>query len=53
MIRVVFSPEIIDTLDRERYHHPSPKVQWKMEAVYLKSTGMSHMRGKAATKVKN
>ncbi len=42
MIRVVFSPEIIDVLDHERYHHPSPRVQRKMEAAYLKSTGMSH-----------
>lgn len=42
MIRVVFSREIIDALDYERYHHPSPAVQRKMEALYLKSTGMSH-----------
>jgi hypothetical protein len=40
MIRVEFSPEIIDALDHERYHHPSPAVQRKMEALYLKSTGM-------------
>jgi transposase len=42
MIRVEFSPEIIDKLDYERYHHPSPQVQKKMEVLYLKSTGMPH-----------
>jgi transposase len=42
MIQVQFSPEIIDGLDYERYHHPSPQVQKKMEVLYLKSTGMSH-----------
>jgi transposase len=42
MIRVEFSPEVIDALDHERYHHPSPAVQRKMEALYPKSTGMPH-----------
>ncbi len=42
MIRVEFSAEIIDKLDYERYHHPSPMVQKKMEVLYLKSRGMSH-----------
>lgn len=42
MIRVKFSPEAIENLDHERYHHPSPRVQKKMEALYLKSQGMSH-----------
>lgn len=42
MIRLEFSPEDIENLDYERYHHPSPKVQKKMEALYLKSQGMSH-----------
>jgi len=42
MIRIEFSQEIIDKLDYERYHHPSPTVQKKMEVVYLKSRGMSH-----------
>ena len=42
MIRVEFSPEDIENLDHERYHHPRPKVQKKMEALYLKSQGMSH-----------
>ena len=42
MIRVEFSEEIIENLDHERYHHPSPQVQKKMEALYLKSREMSH-----------
>ena len=44
MIRVEFSLEIIEKLEYERYHHPSPKVQKKMEALYLKSTGMLHKK---------
>lgn len=42
MIRIEFSQEIIDKLYYERYHHPSPTVQKKMEVLYLKSRGMSH-----------
>lgn len=42
MIRVEFGRAMIDALDYERFHHPSPRVQKKMEVVYLKSTGMSH-----------
>ena len=41
MIRVEFSPQTIENLDYERYHHPSPRVQRKMEILYRKSTGMS------------
>jgi transposase len=42
MIRIEFSPEIVDKLDYERYHHPSPMVQKKMEVLYLKSRGIPH-----------
>lgn len=42
MIRVTFSTEIINNLEYERYHHPSPKVQKKMEVLFLKSQEMSH-----------
>jgi len=42
MIRVEFSQEIIETLEYERYHHPNPKVQKKMEVLYLKSQGLAH-----------
>jgi len=40
MIIVEFSPEGIDELDYERYHHPHPQVQRKMEVLYLKSQGL-------------
>ncbi len=42
MITIEFSPAAIDELEYERYHHPHPKVQRKMEALYLKSQGVSH-----------
>jgi len=41
MIQIEFTQEQIDELDYERYHYPHPKVQRKMEAVYLKSQGLS------------
>ena len=34
----------IIALDYERYHHPHPHVQRKMEALYLKSQGLSHQQ---------
>ena len=37
MITIEFSPADIEALEYERYRHPHPKVQKKMEAVYLKS----------------
>jgi transposase len=42
MIKIEFTPEEIDALEYERYHHPDPKVQKKMEALYLKSQGLAH-----------
>jgi len=42
MIKIEFTTEEIDALERERYQHPDPKVQKKMEAVYLKSQGLEH-----------
>jgi transposase len=42
MIRIEFTAEMIDDLNYERYHHPSPMVQKKMEALYLKSARMPH-----------
>ena len=35
MIRIEFSEEEIKALDYERYHHPHPKVQKRMEVLYL------------------
>ena len=42
MIALEFTTEEIDALEYERYHYPDPKVQKKMEAVYLKSQGIEH-----------
>ena len=37
-----FSPEVLDALRHERYHHPHPRVQQKMEVLWLKSQGLTH-----------
>jgi transposase len=42
MIQIEFTQEMIDELHYERYHYPHPKVQQKMEVLYLKSQGMAH-----------
>ena len=42
MIRLEFSKSDITALAYERYHHPHPHVQRKMEVLYLKSQGLSH-----------
>jgi hypothetical protein len=42
MIKIEFTPEEIDALELERYHHPNPKVQKKMEVLYLKSQQLAH-----------
>jgi len=44
MIRIEFTDEEIKELDYERYHHPHPRVQRRMEAVFLKSQGLSHKK---------
>jgi transposase len=40
--QIEFTPEIIETLNYERYHHPVPLVQRRMEALWLKSHNLSH-----------
>ena len=42
MISIDFTSEQIEALHHERFHHPHPRVQEKMEAVYLKSQGLPH-----------
>lgn len=42
MINLKFSEADISALHYERYHHPHPQVQRKMEALYLKSQGLRH-----------
>jgi len=42
MIRINFTDEEIATLNFERYHYPDPRVQKKIEVLWLKSQGLSH-----------
>lgn len=44
MLRIKFSTEEIEALYYERFHHPHPRVQLKMEAVYLKSKSLEHQQ---------
>ena len=44
MIRITFTPEHLEQLRYERFHHPHPRVQQKMEALLLKSQGLPHRR---------
>nr|QNO47411.1 hypothetical protein MPGFIOMI_00009 [Methanosarcinales archaeon ANME-2c ERB4] len=42
MIKIEFTEEEMKALRYERYHHPHPRVQRKMEALWLKSQNTSH-----------
>lgn len=42
MIQIAFTDAEIAALAYERYRHPSPHVQQRMEVVYLKSQGLPH-----------
>lgn len=44
MIRISFNENEINKLEYERYHYPDPKVQRKMEALYLKSQNIKHQK---------
>ena len=44
MITLKFTEEEKKSLNYERYHHPDPRVQRKMEALWLKSQGESHQK---------
>lgn len=37
-----FSEADVDTIHQERYRHPHPRVQQKMEVLWLKSQGCTH-----------
>src|SRR5215207_2883090 len=41
-MQLEFTAAIQDTLNYERYHHPIPLVQRRMEALWLKSHGLPH-----------
>ena len=40
--KLEFTSEIIEEINYERYHHPIPLVQRRMEVLWLKSNGLSH-----------
>src|SRR5437764_10027168 len=42
MLHLTLSQEDIKELDYQRYHHPHPRVQRKMEALLLKAKGLPH-----------
>lgn len=41
-IQLEFTPEIRETLNYERFHHPVPLVQRRMEVLWLKSHNLPH-----------
>ena len=54
MIRIEFTEEAVDKLRYERFHHPHPRLQRKMEALLLKSEaekrGRSSFSGSLSTR---
>ena len=42
MITIKFTETEVEKLKQERFNHPSPKVQLKMETLYLKSKNLPH-----------
>lgn len=42
MMSLTFTPAEIEQLDYERFHHPDPRVQRRMEIVYLKALEYAH-----------
>ena len=42
MIRIEFTEEEKQALHHERFHHPHPRVQQKMETLWLKSQELPH-----------
>ena len=44
MINIDFTEEKIEQLRYERFNHPHPRVQKKMDALLLKSQGLTHKK---------
>ena len=42
MRQFTFIPEVLAEIRHDRYHHPHPRVQRKMEVLWLKSLGLTH-----------
>ena len=51
MRRFEFTEEELRTIAYERYHHPNPRVQRRMEILWLKSKGETHERIAVLAKV--
>ena len=51
MLQLQFTKEEIERLSYERYHHPHPRVQKKMEVLYLKSQNLSHQTIKQLARI--
>jgi transposase len=41
-MQLEFTPAILEELNYERFHHPLPMVQRRMEVLWLKSHGLPH-----------
>jgi transposase len=42
MRSITFSAEDLEAIAHDRYHHPDPRVQRKMEVLWLKHKGLTH-----------
>jgi len=51
MIKINFLEEECEALHYERYHHPHPRVQKKMEVLWLKSLNYSHKEIRKIAKI--
>lgn len=51
MIKIDFTPDEVASLHYERFHYPAPRVQMKMEVLYLKSQGLSHIQIQSLCKI--
>ncbi len=40
MIKILFTQEEIETIKHDRFYHPHPRVQIKMEVLHLHSFGL-------------
>ena len=48
---ITFTADDRNALAQDRYHHPDPRVQRKMEVLWLKSHGLTHDQIAAAADV--
>ena len=44
MRRFQFTDEVLEAIAQERFYHPNPRVQRRMEILWLKQHGESHQR---------